>query len=422
MPKVVGVILDEGQSVPQPVHAFMVAGNTWEETIALVMNASRPPTAVIETSVGKLYVFDGPNASHRIKNAVGTQIMRQENKNLPDDVVTQYGRCFLLDTAMSTTAKRDGKKEVHKGPSKAITTAFAAYAEVTGKDPLVAKKKRAGPARVMKAVDFFTHEFHSKDKKEWEEKAMEEWNAKGTVGQLAWFDTHVTNNEAVKDKKVEPFKAFFNAFIKEKRLPFAERGKLARSKFLEISDEEKARYEKLVEADKQRFELENRIYMEKNPKPPQKLKKAFHFYQRDAGKIDPVVPWKSLDDEGKAPFYAMEKEDNVRFQKEWKEYQAKCEDLGIDYTKVMNDRIRKHLQPKPPLVDEPNLKRRKATETDGSKSVKRKKKERVDGNDADGSQPKPKRKKERVDGNAADGSEPKPKRKKTVKAAVEVCA
>lgn len=324
MPITFGVLLAPGVDVPQPLRIPIVSGSSESETICRILDVPKV-TGPIETDVGALYSVPQdprPDAVKLLRNPVASALLQQYCKNMPN--VEQHGRCFLLDRERSTTNKRHQKpigEKPPKGPSKSLKAAQDIFRNLTGRDPSAAKKRK-GPHKALKPLDFFKTEYHAAEKVKWESKALSAWNELTDAAKKPFEEK--ANEKSNKDKT--PLQLYTTEFRKAGP-DFTTREKEIREKWATMSDEAKQPYVTRSEEDKVRFEGEKKALMEKVRPKPRGVRMAHYVYKEQ--NPDSKEAWTTLADDVKAPYLAAEQQDRIRFEAEWAVYKEACDRLGL---------------------------------------------------------------------------------------------
>jgi len=405
MPILYGVITFPGLSAPQTIRIKLIKGRSVDDSIASVMKFTKC-APFIETDVGTLYTDTDPNP--KLRNAVASSLLQNHCKNIPEESTNMYGRCFLLDRELSTTNKRDQKvkgKEKEKGLSKAETAANKIFFQLTGVNPET-MTKHVGPARPKKPIDFFKTEFHAKERAEWEAKALESWNGLSDAEKQPFVE-----KAAEKSNKHKNVIQIYTTEFRKQGPNFEDREKMLRNKWnVNMTEQEKEPYNQLAIADNERYQQELTAFRVKNPQAPSLVKRGYYQY-KEHHKDNPDAPaWNTLSDVQKAPFWALEAKDQLRYDEERRGYEQRCNELGIDCTRKEKRKRKAEPDQAGPSAPSAVPKRKPKAVSDGDKADKPAKRRKVEADPGSGAE-KPKAKRAR-EPKAADAAAPKPQKKK----------
>lgn len=134
-----------------------------------------------------------------------------------------------------------------------------------------------------------------------------------------------------------------------------------------MTEEQKAPFFAQRDEKKQEHKALMDEYKRKYPKKPVRPRSAYNMFTRKTDKKE-RQNWKTLPDEAKVPFVKMEREDKVRYEKEWRKYHDWCQKTGRPWEPMLKTKPAENAKRKP---------KKKTSKSAGGASAAPKKKKRA---------------------------------------------
>ena len=235
--------------------------------------------------LGVLYATE---SNGQPRNVLATQIRSKFSRKMPESLSITNGRCFLLG--------EDDKGVTSSLTKETVQTVFDLYVTLTGHSvPGRKGKKRSGPLRARRDIDYFSKVFQKSRRAE------------------------------LSAQNIVPL--------------FASIQEEAREAWKNMSAEEKAPYLAQAAEDKVRYEREHADFKKKNPPRPKNPRTAYNLFCQDHP--DKKADWKTQTEDQKAHYEAKAVQDKVRYEADLDVFRAHCEETGKDFAALISRKKKK---------------------------------------------------------------------------------